>query len=132
MRSLRIAAVLVAVVFSTAALAGLDEVNTDGWHTWRVELADGDPVRFYVLLEDGKPARIQSMNWHCYRRDDRQDALDHGAVAARESFEWFRGVVEDSDVDRDVRDAALFGLVESGDDEAFSYIDRILSRRQDP
>ena len=50
-------------------------------------------------------------------------------MASRASYEWFRSIVEDSSVDRHVRDAALFGLVESGDDEAFAYIDRILSRR---
>lgn len=127
MRSLRIAALIVAALFSSAALAGLDEMNTEGWHTWRVEMESGDPVRFYVLLEDGRPVRIQSMNWRCYKRD-RPDALDHGAVTATESYEWFRAVVENSDVARDVRDAALFGLVESGDDAAFTYIDRILSR----
>ena len=128
MRSLRIAALVVALAIPGTALADLGGTNTDGWHTWRVEAESADPVRFYVLVEDGKPIRIHSMNWRCHRWD-RPDALDHGPVAARESYEWFRAVVEDAAVERDVRDAALFGLVESGDDEAFSYIDGILSRR---
>ncbi len=127
MRALRIVMLFVAAVFSTAAFAGLDGTDTDGWHTWRVETQGEEPVRFYVLVEDGKPVRIHSMNWNCYRPAG-PEALDHGAVAARESYEWFRAVVENGTVDTDVRDAALFGLVESGDDEAFAYIDRILSR----
>ena len=50
-------------------------------------------------------------------------------MSAADSYAWFRAVVEDAAVNKHVRDAALFGLVESGSDDAFEYIDQILSQR---
>ena len=117
-----------ALLWSEPSAAGLDEAYTDGWHSWYVEAADGEQVQFHVLIENGRPERIRSMNWNC--RKPTEDAVtDHGTVAAAESFAWFRAVVENSAVDKHVRDAAMFGLVESGGDDAIEYIDGILSRR---
>lgn len=121
-------ALLAATLFwSEPSAAELEGVSADGWHAWRVGV-DGQQAQFYVLIENGKPARIRSMNWNC-RRPTKEAAIDHGTVSSAESFSWFRAVVEDPSVDEHVRDAALFGLVESGSDDAFEYIDRILSQR---
>ena len=122
-------ALLAATLFwSEPSAAGLGEMHVDGWHTWQVDNADGDVVQFYVLVEDGKPARIHSLSWNC-RKPTKEAVSDHGAVSPEESYAWFRAVVEDAAVDERVRDAALFGLVESRSDDAFEYIDRILSQR---
>ena len=122
-------AMLAATLFGSGpSAAALEEPYADGWHTWQVDAEDGDLVQFYVFVEDGKLARIHSLNWNC-RKPTRDAVNDHGTVTAAESFAWFRAVVEDAAVDEHIRDAALFGLVESGSDDAFEYIDRILSRR---
>ena len=114
--------------WSEPSAAGLEKANTDGWHAWQVDSADGEQVQIYVLIEDGRPARIRSLSWNC-SQPARENLVDHGSISSNESYAWFRAVVEDATVDEDIRDAALFGLVESGADEAFAYIDRILSRQ---
>ena len=122
--------VLLASTFawSESSAAGLDGVSADGWHSWHVDAADGQQAEFYVLVADGKPVKIHSLNWNC-RKPTQEEIVDHGRVSAVESYAWFRAVVEDAAVDEHIRDAALFGLVESGPDDAFEYIDQILSRR---
>ena len=126
MRSLRIPAIAAAVLCWSTATAEL--ADTDGWHTWRIDSSDTEVAQFYVLVEDGKPVRIHTTNWGC-RKPTKAEAIDHGVVAATESYDWFRAVVEDPAVDEDIRGPALFGLVESDGDQAIAYIDRILSRR---
>lgn len=123
-------AVLAATLFwSDPSAAGLENIDKDGWHTWQVDSPTGDLVQFYVQIEDGRTTRVHSVSWNCHK-PTREEAIDHGNVSAGESFAWFRAVVEDPKVDDDTRDAALFGLVESGSDDAFEYIDRILSRHK--
>jgi len=120
---------LAATLFwSEPSAAELEETSADGWHSWHVDTAEGDQVQFYVLIENGRPEKIRSLNWNC-RKPTRDKVNDHGTVSAAESYAWFRDVVEDAAVDEQVRDAALFGLVESGSEDAFEYIDQILSQR---
>lgn len=127
-RILMIALLAVTLFWSEPSAAGLEETSADGWHSWHVDTAEGDQVQFYVLIENGKPEKIRSLNWNC-RKPTKDKVNDHGTVPAAESYAWFRNVVEDTEVDKRVRDAALFGLVESGSDDAFEYIDQILSQR---
>ena len=54
---------------------------------------------------------------------------DHGQVSAIDSVEWFRSIIESRRVDRDVREQALFALVQTESDVAFSYLDRLLTDR---
>ncbi len=123
------AALLVsALLWSEPSAAGLDETSADGWHSWHVDTVEGDQVQFYVFIENGRPETIRSMNGNC-RKPTKDVVIDHGTVAAADSFAWFRAIVEDAAVDKHVRDAAMFGLVESGGDDALEYIDRILSQR---
>ncbi len=116
------------LAWSEASAAGLEAMSTDGWHSWSVEVADGQQAQFYIRFEDGRLTRIHSTNCSC-QQPTREAIEDHGAITASESFAWFRAVVEDTTVDKRIRDAALFGLVQSGGEDAFEYIDRILSRR---
>lgn len=116
------------LAWSESSAAGLDAVAADGWHSWQVDDDSGHETRFFVRVENGKPVRIHSLNWNC-RKPTTEPAIDHGRVSAAQSYAWFRAVVEDFTVDERVRDAALFGLVESDSDEAIDYIDQILSRR---
>ena len=45
------------------------------------------------------------------------------------SLAWFRGVIENPRQDMDVREDALFGLVQSKSDAAFEYLDALLAER---
>lgn len=126
MQALRITAIAAALLVCGTSAAEL--ADTDGWHTWRIDGNDAEVVHFYVLVEDGKPVRIHNISRDC-RRPAKAKAIDHGVVAATESYDWFRAVVENPALDEDLRGAALFGLVESDGDEAVAYIDRILSQR---
>ncbi len=116
------------LAWSESLAYGLARVTADGWHSWQVAGIDGEDTEFFVLIEGGRPVKIRSLNWNC-RRPAKDDAIDHGRVSQAESYAWFRAVVEDAAVDHHIRDAALFGLVESGGDDAFDYIDGILSQR---
>lgn len=116
------------LAWSESSATDLEDLSADGWHSWHVDIADGDQVQFYVLIANGKAEKIRSLNSNC-RKPTRDKVEDHGQVTAAESYAWFRVVIEDATVDEHVRDAALFGLVESGSEDAFEYIDRILSQR---
>ncbi len=116
------------LAWSESSAADLQGVSADGWHSWQVEAADGRQAEFFVLMKDNRPVRIHSLNGNC-QKPTREAIDDHGRVSAVESYAWFRAIVEDAAVDEHIRDAALFGLVESGPDDAFEYIDQILSQR---
>lgn len=117
-----------ALLWSEPSAAMPNAASPDGWHSWHVDTSEGSRIQYYVLIEHGEPARIHSLSWNC-DEPTREVVKDHGQVAAGESFAWFRAVVEDGTVDRHVRDAALFGLVESGGESGLEYVDQILRRR---
>ncbi len=85
-------------------------------------------VRVYALIKNGRPTKIRVLSSECPVTTETA-LTDHGVISAQDNIEWFRGVVEDSQTSQDIREEALFGLVRSESDEAYDYIDRLLSRR---
>jgi hypothetical protein len=85
-------------------------------------------VQFYVLMEAGKPQKIRVLSSEC-PVETTASIENHGVVPAQHNVEWFRQVIEDRGLDHDVREEALFGLVQSESSIAFDYLDRLLSRR---
>lgn len=106
--------------------------NLDGRHMSFSSNGDCDsvigPVQIYVLMRGGKPEKIRVLSSECPVETTAAIA-DHGVVPARHNVEWFRQVIEDKTLDHDVREEALFGLVQSESSIAFDYLDRLLSRR---
>lgn len=106
--------------------------NLDGRHMSFSN--DGDcaagpgPVQFYVLMNGGKPKKIRVLSSECPVETTTAIA-NHGIVTAKDNVEWFRRVIEDRTLDHDVREEALFGLVQSESGIAFDYLDRLLSKR---
>ena len=85
-------------------------------------------VQVYVKFEGGIPGDIRVLSSNCPVSSESEIA-DHGLVSASDSLSWFREIIEDKDQTSDVREGALFGLVQSGGDAAYAYLDRLLSRR---
>lgn len=106
--------------------------NLDGHHVSYGQRSDcpvaAGPVQFYVRISNGRPADIRAISAAC-PVTAASAITDHGVVAAADNLQWFRSVIEDTGLAQDVREEALFGLVQSGSDEAFEYLDRLLSRR---
>ena len=90
--------------------------------------ADAGYVQFYVLVESGRPSRIRALSSECPVSSE-TPITDHGPVSAAENIQWFRHVIEDTQLGQNVREEALFGLVQSESDAAYEYLDRLLSDR---
>ena len=85
-------------------------------------------VQVYVKFDDGTPEDIRVLSSNCPVSSE-TEVTDHGLVSASDSLDWFRTIIEDEDQPKDVREEALFGLVLSGGDAAYAYLDRLLSNR---
>ncbi len=84
-------------------------------------------IQVYVRLSNGKPKDIRVLSSNCPVSTE-SDVADHGLVSVDESLGWFRSIIEDQRLDMDVREEALFGLVQSESDAAFEYLDRLLTQ----
>ena len=106
--------------------------NLDGRHM--SFSSDGDcaagtgQVQFYVLMKGGKPQKIRVLSSEC-PVETTATIANLGVVTAKDNVEWFRRVIEDRTLDHDVREEALFGIVQSESSIAFDYLDRLLSKR---
>jgi hypothetical protein len=84
-------------------------------------------IQVYVRLDDGEPKDIRVLSSNCPVSTE-SEVADHGLISASESLAWFRSIIEDQRLDIDVREEALFGLVQSESDAAFDYIDSLLTQ----
>jgi hypothetical protein len=85
-------------------------------------------VQVYVNMKHGEPVDIRVLSSEC-PVSTATEITDHGLVSTDENLAWFRGVIENPRQDMDVREDALFGLVQSGSDSAFDYLDALLAER---
>lgn len=90
-------------------------------------VAEPGRIRFYALVKDGKPVKIMALSSQC-PVTTKTAVFDHGTVPAPASIAWFRRVIEDRSLNQDIREEALFGLVQSESDTAYEYIDSLLVR----
>jgi hypothetical protein len=105
--------------------------NLDGH---RIAFSDGGDcavtpgtIQVYVRLDDGKPKDIRVLSSNCPVSTDTK-VTDHGLVSASESLAWMQSIIENRRLDIEVREEALFGLVQSESDAAFNYLDRLLGQ----
>jgi len=121
MRALLIIAV---ALWGGGAFAELPGDSATGWHSWRI---DNNVETFvYVRLEDGVPTQIRTHTGDCMR-PPKSKIEDHGAVTANENFLWFKHFVEMADLSNNMRDAALFGVAQSDSDQAYDYLERLIT-----
>lgn len=85
-------------------------------------------VQVYVRLDDGVPEDIYVLSSNCPVSTESAVA-DHGLISGQENMRWFRTVIEDRDLANDVREEALFALVNSSSDAAYAYLDKLLTSR---
>lgn len=85
-------------------------------------------VQVYARLDNGVPKDIRVLSSNCPVSTESAVA-DHGLVSVKENMRWFRTVIEDTDLAKDVREEALFALVNSSSDAAYAYLDKLLSSR---
>lgn len=96
--------------------------------------SDGDcaaalgAVQIYVHVEKGLPGNIRVLSSNC-QVSAASAIADHGLVSVVENVAWFKSIIENEQLDIDVREEALFSLVQSESDAAYAYIDGLLSRR---
>lgn len=120
--------------------------------------ADERRISVYVKTKNGSLAQIRALNADC-PVDTSSRIEDLGTVSAADSIDWLRaqidaapeiaeqaldtigmhggdaglraliGVIENRDMRRNLREHALFWLAQSDSDDAFAYLDRLLSRR---
>lgn len=90
--------------------------------------AQAGAARVFVQIEDGAPRDIVVLSSNCPVSTD-APLIDHGAVSAVENLSWFRAIIENRKLDHDVRQDALFALVQSESDAAYTYLDRLLTKR---
>lgn len=121
-------------------------------------LLDSDEVRVYVRMQGGRPSRVRALNNDC-PVSTASEVTDLGAVPADSSVRWLSAqisddrhgnaeilaaipmhagdaafealttLLEDRRRSMDLREQALFWLVQSGSDDAFAYVDLLLSQR---
>ena len=119
---------------------------------------ENDQVSVYVRLNAGNVTKIRALTSECpvttrtplndlgrvstsasvawlLGQVDAETRVSEDAIAAismhvgDEAFTALTSLVEDRDRDKDLREQALFWLAQSNSDEAFNYLDRLLSKR---
>ena len=117
--------VIGALLWSGAAFGELPSADADGWFSWVIDNEEQAIVT--VRLQNGELTglRIRNHYYNCHPGRTPK-AEDLGVVSAKENFRWFRALVEDTAADRHSRESALIGVVQSGSDEAYSYMERLI------
>ncbi|MCH8159137.1 MAG: hypothetical protein IIA08_04615 [Proteobacteria bacterium] len=85
-------------------------------------------VQIYARMKNGVPVDIRVLSSACPVSAE-GTITDHGLVSVAENIYWFRRVIENPRLDMDVREEALFGLVQSESDAVFEYFDALLAKR---
>ncbi len=84
-------------------------------------------VQVYARMKNGVPVDIRVLSSACPVSAE-GTITDHGLVSIAENIYWFRRVIENPRLDMDVREEALFGLVQSESDAVFDYFDDLLAK----
>lgn len=85
-------------------------------------------VQVYALMKNSRPMKIRVLSSNCPVSTE-TGLIEHGIVSSEDNIEWFRAVIEDRQLSQDIREEALFALVQSESDAAFEYLERLLTRR---
>jgi len=150
-----LAFVLLFVAWTDSAAANFPLPTDDGWHAWHVQ-GTADLVRIYVRIKNGSPTRIRFRGNDC-RYDEPTEFQDLGVIDNEVSVAWLSdqvyadgrisedaiaaisahagdaafaaltGLLEDRNRAKKTREQALFWLAQTDSDEAFEYLDALIS-----
>ena len=115
-----------ALLWSGAAIAELPSSDADGWYSWVIDNEEQTIVNVRLTGGELTGLRIRNHYINCYPGRTPK-AEDLGVVSADDNFRWFRAHIESAASDRSVRQSALIGIVQSGTDEAFRYVESIIN-----
>lgn len=124
-RSVALALLGLALLWSTQAGGAPAIGDADGWYKWQI---DGAATTLFLHQESGKPTRVRVFSPDC-RPDSRGitgEVTDMGSLSLDDSVALLLDIANDQKSDMDVREEALFGLAQSDSDIAYDYIDRLL------
>ena len=85
-------------------------------------------IQVYVRLGAGIPEDIVVLSSNCLVSTETA-VVDHGLLSAKENLRWFQSIIEDPRLEDDVREEALFALVNSSSDAVYAYLDKLLTTR---
>ena len=85
-------------------------------------------LQVYVRINKGEPEDIYVLSSNC-PVSTASEVSDHGLVSGADNISWFQSIIENKRLSMDIREEALFGLVQSESDAAFDYIDYLLTQR---
>jgi len=146
-------ALFAAGVASESHSSDLLRVSGDGWYTWQV--AGDDELRIFARVESGQARELRIPGLQC-GRGDTPEAEDLGLIDAAESVAWLSRFISPpsdvttevmaaisahpggtgtqvlenvvrSDSNRQNRKEAVFWLAQTDDDDAFAFLDSLLS-----
>jgi hypothetical protein len=78
-------------------------------------------------LVEGHPEDILILSAQCPVFSE-SAIIDHGLVSAADNVDWFRSIIENPRLSKDIREMALFALVQSNSAEAYAWLDKLLSQ----
>ena len=150
-----LAFVLLFVAWTDSGAADFAAPTDDGWHAWHVQ-GTAAQVRIYVRVNDGSPTQIQFRGNNCMN-DEPTEFRDLGVVDNEVSVAWLNdqvhadgrvsedaiaaisvhagdaafaaltGLLEDRKRGKKTREQALFWLAQTDSDQAFEYLDALIS-----
>ena len=83
-------------------------------------------LTFYVRSKKGKPAIVRAFDSNCPVSTE-EAVTDLGPVSLARSDAMLLEIVRTTSLGMDVREDALFWLVQTGSDATFEYLDQLLS-----
>ena len=122
---MRIASLLAAICVGAYAHADALAPDADGWYSWQVAGRAENVI--HVRIVNGRLGELHTRNYRCRSKPEPETEF-LGVVSAEDNFDWFRAIVEDTTLDRDVREIALHGLVQSDTDRMYAYLERLINR----
>ena len=91
-------------------------------------VSEAGVVQIFARFRNGEPVVIRALSSSC-PVSAKTEITDHGLISIAENVAWFRSVIENRQLAMDVREDALFVLVQSESDAAFDYLDTLLAER---
>ena len=99
--------------------------SPDGWFKWHIADSDSAGKSLYVRKQRDRLVSIVVADSNCgYSRH--RAATDLGEISTDDAVTMLLDIVMNDDLDRDLREQALFGLAQSDSDRAFAALDRII------
>ncbi len=122
----RLAALVALLLVSWPCHAQVTEMaSADGWFRWHIVDSNSAGKSLYVRKQRDRLVSIFIADGNCgYTR--REKAIDLGEMSTDDAVSMLLDIVMDDDLDKTVREQALFGLAQSDSDRAFDALDRII------